>query len=183
MNRTLLLTALLICFGTGLHAQKYFTKNGHISFFSKTSLENIKADNNQVINVLNIQTGEIQFSLIVRNFHFAKSLMEVHFNENYMESSKYPNAGFKGIITNLKDIYFNNDGIYNASVTGDMTIHGVVKKINITGTITVTGGKISLSAKFFIKLSDYNISIPKLVIDKVAEAVEVTVLSNFDQKM
>lgn len=183
MNRVFSLTAMLLALSTTLQAQKYFTKNGHVSFFSKTSLENIKADNNQVINVLNIQTGEIQFSLIVRNFHFAKSLMEVHFNENYMESSKYPNAGFKGKIINLNDIYFNNDGMYNAGVTGEMTIHGVVKKMNATGIVTVTGGKISISSTFFIRLSDYNISIPKLVIDKIAESIEVTVLSNLDQKM
>lgn len=183
MNRILFLVATLICLNTGVQAQKYFTKNGHVSFFSKASLENIKADNNQVINVLNIETGEIQFSLIVRNFHFAKNLMEVHFNENYMESNKYPTAGFKGRITNFKDIVFNVDGVYNASVTGDMTIHGVVKKVNTTGTLTVTGGRISISSKFFIKLSDYNISIPKLVVDKIAESVEVTVLSNLDQKM
>ncbi|MFZ1784847.1 MAG: YceI family protein [Ferruginibacter sp.] len=177
------LLILFVGLNTGLVAQKYFTKNGRISFFSKTSLENIKAENNQVINVLNTQSGLIQFSLIVKNFHFEKSLMEVHFNENYMESGRFPYAGFKGTIINLADVSFDKDGIYPVRVTGDMTIHGMVKKVDATGTITITGGKLSLASKFFIKITDYNISIPKLVIDKIAESIEVNVQTNFDQKM
>lgn len=183
MKNILLLAILLVNSNLILSAQKYFTKNGSISFLSKASLENIKADNNQVINVFDTQSGEIQFSLIVKNFHFAKSLMEVHFNENYMESHKYPNAGFKGRITNLREISFDKDGRYNVSVSGDMTIHGAQKRVDATGTITVTGGKISLSSKFFVKLADYNISIPKILIDKIAETVEVSFQSNLYQKM
>ena len=183
MKQIFILFITLFSINSGITAQKYYTKNGHIAFFSKASLENIKADNNQVLNVLNSQNGELKFSLLIKNFHFTKSLMEVHFNENYMESNRYPNAEFKGTITNLNDISFHKDGVYTVSVTGEMTIHGVVKKINPTGIITITGGEISLKAKFFIKLSDYNISIPKVVIDKIAESVEVTVHSNFDKKM
>ena len=99
-----------------------------------------------------------------------------------MESEKFPTAGFKGTITNLSDIQFAKDGIYNATVTGEMIMHGVSKKITAAGVITVSGGKISLHSKFFVKLADYNISIPKLVIDKVAESVEITVNSEFNQK-
>ena len=182
MKHTFFLLAVLFFISPVARSQKYFTKNGHISFFSKAPLENIKADNNQVINVLNILTGAVQFSMLIKNFHFAKSLMEVHFNENYMESEKFPTAGFKGTITNLNDIQFARDGIYNATVTGDMTLHGVSKKITALGVITVSGGKISLRSKFFVKLADYNISIPKLVIDKVAESVEITINSEFNQK-
>jgi hypothetical protein len=182
MKHIFFLLAVLFFITPVVSAQKYFTKNGHISFFSKAPLENIKADNNQVVNVLSIQNGAMQFSMLIKNFHFAKSLMEVHFNENYMESAKFPTAGFKGAITNIKEIAFAKDGIYNATVTGDMTIHGVTKKLTATGAITVSGGKISLRSKFIIKLADYNISIPKMVIDKVAESVEITVNSEFSQK-
>lgn len=164
-------------------AQKYYTKNGNISFFSKTSMENIKADNNQVMSVLNTQTGEIQFSLLIKSFHFEKALMEEHFNENYLESDKFPKAGFKGTITDMSRVSFTTDGLYTVPVSGEMTLHGVTKKITTTGTLTVKAGKISAISKFFIKLSEYNISIPSLVKDNIAESVEVNVNSSFDQKM
>ncbi len=182
MKQLILIAAL---FGITGHAaaQKHFTKNGSISFFSKTSLENIKADNNQVLSVLNAQTGEIQFSVLVKSFHFEKALMEEHFNENYLESEKFPKASFKGNITDMSRVNFATDGMYTVPVTGDMTIHGITKKLNTTGTITIKSGKVSASSKFFVKLADYNISIPSIVKDNIAESVEVTVVSNFDQKM
>lgn len=164
-------------------AQKYYTKNGNISFFSKTSLENIKADNNQVLSVLNAQTGEVQFSVLIKSFHFEKALMEEHFNENYLESEKFPKATFKGSITDMGRVNFGTDGMYTVPVSGDMTMHGVTKKIITTATITIKAGKVSATSKFFVKLADYNISIPGIVKDNIAESVEVTVLSSFDQKM
>lgn len=164
-------------------AQKYYTKNGNISFFSKTSLENIKADNNQVLSVLNAQTGEVQFSVLIKSFHFEKALMEEHFNENYLESEKFPKATFKGSITDMGRVNFGTDGMYTVPVSGDMTMHGVTKKIITTATITIKAGKVSATSKFFVKLADYNISIPSIVKDNIAESVEVTVLSSFDQKM
>src|SRR6186997_2075554 len=81
------------------YSQKYFTKNGLISFFSKAQLENIKADNNQVLSTIDVATGSIQFSVLINGFHFPKATMEEHFNEDYMESGKYPKATFKGKIT------------------------------------------------------------------------------------
>ncbi|HMW26204.1 MAG TPA: YceI family protein [Ferruginibacter sp.] len=183
MKQVILLTTLFTVLVTGATAQKYYTKNGSISFFSKTSMENIKADNNQVLSVLNAQTGEIQFSVLIKSFHFEKALMEEHFNENYLESGKFPKATFKGTITDMSRVNFNTDGMYTVPVSGDLTIHGVTKKITTTGTITIKGGNVSALSKFFIKLSDYNISIPSVVKDNIAESVEVTVNSSFDQKM
>ena len=72
------------------NAQKYMTKNGYIGFYSHTPLEDIKADNNQVAGVLDISTGEMVFQVLIKSFHFERALMEEHFNENYMESEKYP---------------------------------------------------------------------------------------------
>lgn len=183
MKRIFFLIAIPVFISVQTYAQKYYTKNGHVSFFSKAPLENIKAESNQVLTVLDTQTGEMQFSILIKSFHFPKSLMEVHFNENYLESGKFPTAGFKGNITNLKDIVFTKDGIYKATVSGTMSIHGVAQKFNTGGTITITGSKISLRSVFFIKLADYNISIPKIVMDKVAESVEITIYSELDQKM
>lgn len=165
------------------NAQKYYTKNGNISFFSKTSLEDIKADNNQVVSVLNTQTGELQFSLIIKNFHFKKTLMEEHFNENYIESEKFPKATFKGNIADITKVKFTSDGTYNVNVTGDLTLHGVTQKVSSPGTITVKGDKINASAKFAAKPPDFNITIPALVKDKIAETIDVLVNCDYDQKM
>ncbi|MEO5891362.1 MAG: YceI family protein [Ferruginibacter sp.] len=173
---------LLTLMGSGT-AQKYYTKNGNISFFSKTNLENISADNNQVVSVLNTQTGELQFSLIVKNFHFKKALMEEHFNENYLESDKFPKATFKGNISDIAKVNFSAYGSYAVTVTGDLTIHGITKKVSSSGTVTVKSGKINATSKFIAKPSDYNIAIPKLVKDNIAETIEVTVNCDYDQKM
>ncbi|MBC7886562.1 MAG: YceI family protein [Ferruginibacter sp.] len=177
-----LLTIAPALAGTAM-AQKYYTKNGTISFFSKTSIENISADNNQVVSVLNTQNGELQFSLIIKNFHFKKALMEEHFNENYLESDKFPKATFKGNITDLAKVNFTTDGSYNVNIGGDLSMHGVSKKISAVGTITVKAGKIAGSSRFLVKPSEYDIRIPKLVKDNIAETIEITVSCNYDQKM
>ncbi len=183
MKQIIILLAVVSLSFTHVNAQKIFTKNGTISFFSKTSLEDIKADNNQVMSVLNTQTGEFQFSMLIKSFRFQKALMEEHFNENYMESDEFPKATFKGAITDIKAVNFSKDAVYTVTVNGDLTIHGVTKKASAAGTITISAGKVSAASKFPVKLSDYNISIPKLVKDNIAETIEVTVNCQFDQKM
>lgn len=183
MRKRLLLALLGCCFCATMQAQKYFTKNGNISFFSKTNIENISADNNQVVSVLNSETGEVQFSVLIRNFHFKKSLMEEHFNENYLESDKFPKASFKGTIADIKAVNFTTDGSYNVNVSGDLTIHGVTQKITSNGTITIKSGKINGSSKFVATPGDYNISIPKIVRENISDNIEITVNCDYDQKM
>ena len=183
MKKLIVSFASLLLFAAASQAQKYYTKNGNISFFSKASLEKINADNNQVMSVLNTQNGDLQFSVLIKSFHFEKALMEEHFNENYMESDKFPKATFKGAVADISKVSFTTDGMYNVTVSGDLTMHGVTKKVSTTGTITIKGGKISADAKFFVKLADYNISIPKLVKDNIAESVEIKVACSYDQKM
>ena len=109
--------------------------------------------------------------------------MEEHFNENYIESEKFPKATFKGNIADITKVKFTSDGTYNVNVTGDLTLHGVTQKVSSTGTITVKGGKINASAKFSAKPSDFNITIPALVKDKIAETIDVSVNCDYDQKM
>ena len=183
MKQLLFSVAILFALTGTVNAQKYYTKNGNISFFSKTSMENIKADNNQVMAVLNTQNGDLQFSLLIKSFHFEKALMEEHFNENYMESEKFPKATFKGNITDMSRVSFITDGVYTVPVSGDMTLHGVTKKITTTGNITVKGGKVSAVSKFLIRIADYNITIPSVVKDNIAESIEVSINTSFDQKM
>ncbi len=164
-------------------SQKVYTKNGNISFFSKTALENISADNNQVTGIFNQQTGELQFSVLIKAFHFKKALMEEHFNENYMESDKYPKAIFKGVVADMSKVNLTKDGSYPVSVSGDLTIHGVTNKVAVAGTIVVKSGVISSQSSFNIKPADYKISIPKLVKDNIAETINITVNCNYTQKL
>ena len=163
-------------------AQLYFTKNGNISFFSSTMLEDIKADNNQVISIINTSTGEIQFSLLNNAFHFKKALMEEHFNADYMESAKYPKSTFKGTIANISAVNVNADGTYNVTVSGDLTIHGVTKAISVPGTISVKSGKISAKAIFNVKVKDYNITIPSTTRNNIAESIQLTVTCSYEKK-
>jgi len=165
------------------NAQKIYTKNGSISFFSKTALENISADNNQVTSILHQQTGDLQFSVLIKAFHFKKALMEEHFNENYMESDRYPKAIFKGVIADISKVNFTKDGSYAVTVNGDLTIHGVTNKVAVPGTVHVKSGAVSAAAGFNIKPADYKISIPKLVKDNIAESINITVNCNYNQKL
>ena len=109
--------------------------------------------------------------------------MEEHFNENYMESSKYPKATFKGKINDLSKVNFTTDGTYTVEVTGDLTMHGITNKTTTTGTITVSSGVITATSMFKVKLSDYKISIPKIVKDNIAEVVDVKVSCVYDKKL
>lgn len=183
MKKTILSTVLLFTVCSYATAQKYYTKNGNISFFSKTNMEDIKADNNQVLSVLNVQTGELQFSVLVKSFHFEKALMEEHFNENYLESGKYPKASFKGSIADISKVNFTTDGTYPVTVNGDLGIHGVTNKVSTGGKIIVKGGKITGSAVFKVALADYKIEVPKLVENNIAKTIEITVDCLFDKKM
>jgi hypothetical protein len=183
MKRLIFIMAAVLTITATAKAQKAYTKNGIVSFFSSTKMEDIKADNNQVLCVLNVQNGDLQFSLLNKGFHFAKALMEEHFNENYMESSKYPKSAFKGAIADFGKVDFNKDGSYPVSVKGDLTIHGVTKNITAPGTITIKGGKINATSKFKAILADYKIAVPGAVKNNISETIEITVNCNLDQKM
>ena len=161
------------------NAQKYMTKNGFIGFYSHTPMEDIKGDNNQVVGALDISTGEMVFQALIKSFHFDRALMEEHFNENYMESDKFPKSVFKGKISNLKDVDFSKNGIYNVTVEGDLTIHDVTNKISTQGTIEVVSGGINANSKFKIVPEDYKINIPGVVKDKFDKNLEVTVAMKY----
>lgn len=175
MKKTILAFAVLSISSMAVSAQKYFTKDGSIRFYSTTKVEDIEATNNKATCVLDAATGDLEWSVLVKGFKFEKALMEEHFNENYMESDTHPKAGFKGKIENMGSIKLSNDGVYPVKVTGDLTMHGVTKKITTDATITVAGGKISTSSKFYVNPKDYNITIPAPVQGKISDKIEVTV--------
>ena len=133
---------------------KFFTKNGRISFISKGNVETIEANHKSVTCVLDSKTGNVQFSVLMRGFEFRKALMQEHFNENYVESDKFPRSEFRGQVTNNGAVDYTKDGVYVAKVTGKLTIHGVTKDIEADGKITVKGGKPQANASLGILLSD-----------------------------
>jgi polyisoprenoid-binding protein YceI len=135
-----------------------------------------------VISVLNTETGALQFSLLNNAFHFPKAKMEDDFNEDYMESDKYPRSTFKGKIMNLNEVNFNKDGSYPVNVNGDLTIHGVTKNISTTGTITIKNGNVSATSSFKVLVRDYKIQIPSIVSNKIGESIEVKVACNYQKK-
>ena len=142
-------------------------------------MEDIKGDNNQVAGVIDISTGEMVFQALIKSFHFDRALMEEHFNENYMESEKFPKSSFKGKITNLSSVNFSTNGKYDVTVEGDLTIHDVTNKISTKGTIEVVTGGINASAKFNIIPEDYKITIPGVVREKINKNLEVTVIMKY----
>src|SRR5687767_244071 len=137
--RNLFVVFIMICAVNSAFAQKYMTKTGHVSFFSKAPMENIEAHNNQVSSIINTANGELVFSLLMKSFNFEKALMQEHFNEKYVESEKFPKAEFKGKITNLSAIDFKKEGSQAAEVAGTLTIHGVTKDVTAKGTVEVKG--------------------------------------------
>lgn len=174
MKKTII-TALVFLSAISLNAQKYFTKNATITFVSKAPMETIEGTNKTTTAVIDATSGAIAFSVVVKGFVFDQQLLQQHFNENYMESDKFPKGEFKGSITNNASVKYATDGSYAVTVSGKLTIHGVTKDVTSTGKITVSGGKISASSEFSITLSDYNISIPSVVKDKISKTVKITV--------
>lgn len=169
-------TILLCLIGiSGFTQTIYMTRNGQVSFFSKTSMENIDAINNEVNSMINAGTGDIVFSLLIKSFRFERALMEEHFNENYMESDKFPKSTFQGKITNLEKIDFTKDGTYPVIVAGDLTLHGIKKTIQVPGSLLIAKEKLTVSSTFTITLSDYEVTIPALVADKISKTLDIRV--------
>lgn len=177
MKNYLLLATAVLLFNLSTSAQKYFTKTGKISFDATTSSspEKIEGVNKTSTCVLDVKTGAMQFAVLMKGFLFERALMEEHFNENYVESNKFPKAEFKGAISNNDAVNYSKDGTYNVTVKGKLTMHGVTKDVETPGKLVVQGGKILAAATFNALLADYNVSIPGLVADKVAKTAKIGV--------
>lgn len=170
------ITLLALCCFYFVNAQKrYYTKTGTISFHAGTSLEDVDAINKSVTSIFDASSGQYEFALLINGFEFRRALMQQHFNEDYMESDKYPKAVFKGTITNISSVNFSKDASYPVTVKGMLTIHNVSKEIEVPGTFIIHGGNISAKATFEVTLADYNISIPGLVKDKISKTAKVFV--------
>jgi hypothetical protein len=159
------------------YSQIYFTKSGHISFDATTpsSPEKVAGDNRTVTCVLDTKSGALQFSVLMKGFEFERALMQEHFNENYVESGKYEKADFKGNVLQNESITYGIDGTYPVKVKGILNMHGENKEVESDGKLLVKNGKINATAVFTVLLSDYKISIPGLVADKVAKVARISV--------
>jgi polyisoprenoid-binding protein YceI len=176
MKKLTLIIGCLFLYSVTANAQgKFYTKTGKISFFSTTSVEDIEAINKSVVALLDSKSGDLQFAVLMKGFEFKKALMQEHFNKDYVESDKFPKAEFKGQITNNSEINYTTNGTYNAKAKGKLTIHGVTKDIETSGTITVKDGKVILHAVFTALVADYNITVPKLYRDNISKSIKVTV--------
>lgn len=174
-NKILLFFAVILLAYSASSQDRLFTKNGQIRFYSKAPMETIEAINKSTTCVLDTKTGALQFLVLMKGFEFKKALMQEHFNENYVESNKFPKSEFKGRLVNAGEINYSKEGSYQAKVKGNLSIHGETKEVETMGTITVSNGKVTANAVFTILLSDYKISIPSLVKDKVSNSVKITV--------
>jgi polyisoprenoid-binding protein YceI len=154
---------------------KYFTRTGTISFFSATPIEDISARNQQVAAVVDTQTGQVAFTVLMKEFKFPKSLMQDHFNENYVESEKYPKALFSGRLVDFQAAALAAAGPQPVQVEGDLTIHGVTQRVRVPGTLQLQNNHLLVNAKFVIAPADYRIEIPLLVRGHIAKTVDVTV--------
>ena len=176
----ILVLTLMIAINVSYAQERFFTKSGKVSFYSKAPLEDIEAHNKSVTAVLDTKSGNLQFALQMKGFEFEKALMEEHFNESYVESDKYPRAEFKGQVVNNAIINYAKNGDYNATVKGLLTIHGETREVQSVGKIMVRDGKLATDATFSIQLSDFKISIPKLVKDKISNTVKIDVACNLE---
>lgn len=161
-----------LLFAGVLSAQdKYITKEGYVSFFSHSIVEDIKADNNQVLSVLDVKTGEIAIQLLMRSFMFKKALMQEHFNENYVQSYKYPKATFSGEILNFPDMTEENS---ETEIIGTLTVHGREKEIRTKVDIKITSDEIVLTGDFKVEVADFDIKIPAIVANNIAKTIKVS---------
>lgn len=174
-----LLVPILLVASIGAFAQgKFIAKNAYISFYSSTPLENILGESNEVVTILDSANGEIVFQALMTTFHFKRALMEEHFNENYMESTKFPKSKFKGTIEGFKKEMLTSP-VASIKITGVLNVHGVDKTITVPGTLGLQDGKLVASSKFMVRPEDYGITIPSLVRDKIGKEMEVTVKVNY----
>ena len=152
----------------------FSTKKGSIKFVSPTDAD-VSAINNEVSSKISA-SGDIRFSLLFKGFQFKYAEMQTHFNEEYVESEKYPRASFTGTIQNMKSIDLSKEGKYSAKIIGTLTMHGVTKPVQTTATLNISKGKIAATATMSINMSDF-----KIDASAVTEKVDLEINCNYTQ--
>lgn len=177
MQHILIIGILLTFVTPAADAQRYLSRNTTVHFFSDAPLEKIEATNPKGVSMINLSTGEIESSILMKGFAFRKALMQQHFNENYVESDKYPKATFKGKVTNMP-ISLLKPGQYVWQISGDMNLHGKTNPVATSAQVQVDAKGSKITCSFLLKLSDYDIAIPALVKDNVSNTVKIDIAIN-----
>lgn len=180
MNRAFFLTTCLLP-AFAFAQQRYATRTGEVVFHSETPMENIDAVNHKASGVIDLTSGQVQVSMLIKAFEFEKALMQEHFNENYMESNTHPKGEFKGKVAGFTAENLDKPGKYEVTLTGELDIHGVKQPRTLNGTVEVdASGALKTTCKFTVKPADHGIKIPGGV--NVADEIQVTTRMDF-QKM
>jgi hypothetical protein len=159
---------------------KYMSKTGRVSFFSTSIIEDIEAHNTAAAAVLDLGSRQLAFSIPVKEFVFKRTLMQEHFNENYMESDKFPKATFSGRFSGADAAALAVAGPHNIQVEGDLTLHGVTHHLVVPGTLEMKNNQLMAFAFFSVAPADYNIEIPRLVRENIAKVVSIRVALTCD---
>ncbi len=170
MSKLLVITFLLLTISPKNDSKQVISRQGNVSFFSYTSVEDIKAENNQVLSIIDTEKGTIGVRMLMNSFVFEKALMKEHFNESYIESDIYPEATFEGSII---DFDAEKVGEQIKMIKGNFSMHGVTKELEIKTSILFENGKYRLSGTFRTDVNDYNIKIPPLLAGNIAKSIEV----------
>lgn len=159
---------LILCLVAGVsEAQIYSCQKGAINLLGEAPNETITAKSEGLAGKLDVATRKFNFRADMNTFSFSQGdLQTQHAKQSYFESQKYPYATFAGEITN--DIDLKSNGIYQVTVRGKFSLHGVDREMKIPATIDVSNGTVVIATEFKVFLSDHNIKIPRLVSAKVA---------------
>ncbi len=171
----ILLFFLFLSASTTLFSQnRYNLKEGSVYFKSDAPLELIEAESKDLKGILDVEKSTFAFSIPMNSFRgFNSGLQREHFNENYLESTRFPNATFSGKV--IEQIDFTKDGEYTVRAKGKLTIHGIEQERIIRSTVIVGNGKINISSRFTVLLKEHEIDIPRIVFQKIAEEIEVKI--------
>lgn len=179
MKSLKVIVALVLIVQIG-QAQKYFSKNAVLKFHSDSPMEKIEAVNSTASTVFDLASGKIEFAALNNAFVFEKALMQDHFNENYMESTKFPKTVFKGTIQDVAKLNLGVTGTYKVMIQGDMIMHGVTKSMTVPAEFVVDSKGIHANAKFTVKCSDFDIKIPAVVKNNISNEVAITVKVDYN---
>ncbi len=167
---------------SGVFAQNvYRSTKSEVSFFAGTAIEDINGKSSEAVSAIDLADGTVAVSIPINTFHFEQSLMEEHFNENYMETEKFPKATFKGKIENASSVSWGSATPVVVRVTGTLTMHGVSQQRTFDITIHNKDNRLHATGSFPVKLVDFNIDRPKILWEKLAEEVQVQLNITYEE--
>ncbi len=179
--KTMLITLLaVVAISAADQSERLITRDAYVRFFSSTPIEDIEGITKQASSVIDTKTGAIAFKIPMKSFFFEKALMQEHFNENYVESDKFPNASLKATIESWDTFFSGSQTEFKTSIVGDITIHGVTQPLTVPVVLTKKGAAILLDCVFEVATLDFDIKIPSAVRKNIAETIEVTVKAKYE---